>query len=84
MVDPSAPIPSTRDCGETLREMYTFLDGELSTPVKGAVQAHLDGCTDCLGAYAFHVELRQMIVRKASNEPLPPGLMDRIRECFGE
>jgi mycothiol system anti-sigma-R factor len=72
------------DCNETLKEMYLFLDGELPAASQQLIQHHLDGCTDCLGAFSFHVELRQVIVRKAAEEPLPPGLMDRIRSCFGE
>ena len=72
------------ECNETLQEMYSFLDGELTPAIKADIQQHIDGCSDCLGAYAFHVELQQMIVRKASTEPVPPGLMDRIRQCFGD
>lgn len=72
------------DCNETLHEMYTFLDGELPSRLKHDVESHLEGCTDCLGAFAFHVELKQVIVAKAAEEELPPGLMDRIRACFGD
>jgi mycothiol system anti-sigma-R factor len=72
------------DCNETLHEMYTFLDGELPPRLKHDVESHLEGCTDCLGAFAFHVELKQVIVAKAAVEVMPAGLMDRIRACFGD
>jgi mycothiol system anti-sigma-R factor len=72
------------DCNETLREMYLFLDGELPAEVRLEVRTHLDTCNDCLGVFSFHVELKEVIVEKASREPLPPGLLDRIKRCFGD
>jgi mycothiol system anti-sigma-R factor len=72
------------DCNETLKEMYTFLDGELPPSLQSQIREHLDGCPDCLGAFSFHSELKQIVVRKAAREEMPPGLVDRIRNCFGE
>jgi mycothiol system anti-sigma-R factor len=71
------------DCEETLREIERYLDGELTDTTRGRVQAHLDGCMDCLELAEFHLELRHVVARKAQSDPLPPGLLDRIRSCFG-
>lgn len=71
------------DCEQTLRELYTYLDGELSVASKQVIQAHLDGCPDCLEAFEFHYELRTAIARKCRDE-MPPGLADRIMACFGD
>jgi mycothiol system anti-sigma-R factor len=79
-----AATPSVSDCNQTLSDMYTFIDGELPASFDQVVRAHLDGCTDCLGAFAFHVELRDLVMRKAATEHLPPGLAERIRRCFGD
>ena len=32
------------DCNETLREMESFLDGELTDDASASLHAHLDGC----------------------------------------
>lgn len=72
------------DCDETLRELETFLDGELEGPAREAIQAHLGGCMDCLQAFDFHAELRTVISQKCQNDELPPGLLSKIELCFGE
>jgi anti-sigma factor (TIGR02949 family) len=70
------------DCNETIRELNTFLDGELSDDVRGRIHQHLDGCTDCLQAFDFHAELKAAIQRKCGNDEMPPGLLARIERCF--
>jgi mycothiol system anti-sigma-R factor len=70
------------DCNETIRELHAFLDGELSDAARFAIHEHLGGCTDCLQAFEFHIELQQAIRRKCSNDEVPDGLLVRIRACF--
>ena len=70
------------DCNDTLRELETFLDGELSDDQRGVIRSHLTGCTDCLQAFDFHAELKSVIASKCRNDEMPPGLMDRIQSCF--
>ncbi|MBA3288213.1 MAG: mycothiol system anti-sigma-R factor [Acidimicrobiia bacterium] len=69
------------DCDDTLRELQTFLDGELSDDAVGTMQAHLDGCPDCLQAFDFHAELRSVIAAKC-HDALPPGLLARLEQCL--
>ena len=59
------------DCEETLRAMFTFLDGELTPSVRASVDQHLHGCVDCQGAFEFELELRQMIARRRSTVSSP-------------
>jgi mycothiol system anti-sigma-R factor len=73
---------SVADCNETIRELHTYLDGELPDDLHAAIHLHLDGCTDCLQTFEFHLELQAAIRRKCSNDPMPAGLADRIRQCF--
>ena len=70
------------DCRETIAELDAFLDGELSDDVKAHIDAHLNGCTDCLSAFDFQAVLKDAIRRKCSNEALPPGLLGKIEACF--
>ena len=70
------------DCNETIRELDAFLDGELSDTARVAIHEHLGGCSDCLQAFEFHIELQQAIRRKCSNDEMPSGLLLRIQACF--
>jgi anti-sigma factor (TIGR02949 family) len=71
------------DCNETLRELEAFLDHELSEDVHVAIHAHLAGCHHCHETFDFHAELKAVVARKCQEE-LPPGLLERIRQCFGD
>ena len=70
------------DCDETLKELETFLDGELTEDAVVAMRAHLEGCTDCLQAFDFHAELKAVIADKCHRDQMPPGLLTRIEECL--
>ena len=70
------------DCNETLREMESFLDGELTDDATAALHAHLDGCVDCLQAFDFQAELKSVIAEKCRGDQMPPGLLTRIEECL--
>jgi mycothiol system anti-sigma-R factor len=72
------------DCNETLRELETFLDGELSDDALVAIRAHLEGCPDCFQAFDFHAELKAVIAAKCQNDVMPPDLLTRIEKCFEE
>lgn len=72
------------DCNETLRDLEQFLDGEITPETRRGIQAHLNGCLDCLQAFDFHAELRIVIAEKCRHEELPAGLLARIERCFGE
>jgi mycothiol system anti-sigma-R factor len=70
------------DCAATLAELDVFLDDELSGDARRSIAHHLDGCPDCLSAFDFHAELKQVIGEKCRNEEMPPDLLVRIERCF--
>ena len=72
------------DCSETLKELNRFLDDELERESLAELTAHLSGCVDCQQAFAFHAELKQLVRRAAHEESVPPSLLKRIEECFGD
>jgi len=72
------------DCNETLRELEQFLDNELTDDARHVIHAHLEGCPDCLQAFDFHAELKAVIAAKCHNDEIPPGLLSKIEQCFGE
>jgi mycothiol system anti-sigma-R factor len=71
------------DCEATLRELRSYLDRELPDEARAEVDGHIEGCLDCLQAFDFHAELRQVIAQRCTDD-LPPGLVERIRRCLDE
>ncbi len=72
------------DCQQTLRELQTYLDSELTDEIRLSVSTHLHGCSECLQAFDFHAELRLVIQQKCRTDELPPDLVARIERCFDE
>lgn len=70
------------DCAATLKELDVFLDEELSDAAHQSIAHHLDACPDCLSAFDFHAELKQVISVKLQNDEMPAGLLSRIEKCF--
>ena len=72
------------DCNETLRELHAFLDHELDSEARHAIESHLGGCMDCLQAFDFHAELKAVVAQKCQSDELPDGLLAKLEMCFGE
>ena len=66
------------DCNETLRELYLYLDGQLTEQDKAHIQHHLDDCSPCLEAFDFEADLRR-IVSSRCRDRVPEELRERIR-----
>ena len=65
------------NCGDAVHRLYHFLDGELDHTRRSEIQRHLDACRECLGAFDFELELRQVIARKCQDR-VPDALRARI------
>lgn len=65
------------DCNDTLRDLYGFLDGELTDESRAHIAKHLDDCSPCLAAFDFQAELR-MVVRNRCSDSVPESLRDRV------
>lgn len=65
------------DCGAIVRELFMFLDGELSAEQRFTFSQHLMRCTDCHEVVDFHAELKMVISRKCRDQ-VPDGLRARI------
>ena len=70
-------------CQAALEELYTFLDGELTSEKREHIRVHLDECNPCLGTYDFEAELRIVISTKCK-EAVPDSLKDRIRQALDD
>lgn len=81
IVDPDSDPAD--DCTEMVARLYFFLDGELTDDRRSRIQAHLDRCPTCFGAFDFEAELR-MVVASRLRSHVPHDLAERIRSSLGE
>jgi mycothiol system anti-sigma-R factor len=70
------------DCDDAIRQVYEYLDGELTLWKRRAIAQHLDDCPPCAQGFTFEVELRQVIVSKCV-EQVPDDLRRRIAAQLG-
>jgi mycothiol system anti-sigma-R factor len=71
-------------CEETIAELATYLDGELTAEVRAKISVHLDDCPPCGDIAHFEVELRRVIAAKCVDR-VPDELRERIlKACTGE
>ena len=69
------------DCNKTLRELYGYLDGELSDADRTHIEHHLDDCSPCLEAFDFEAELR-LVIRNRCTDQVPDALRTRIAQAI--
>ena len=69
------------DCNDALRELYEFLDGELTDEKRDQIKHHIEDCGSCLEVFDFEVELR-MVVQKKCEEPCPDALRAKIEAAL--
>ena len=72
---------SKQDCAESLKELYTFLDGELTIERRAHIQHHLEGCQNCYEAFDFEAELR-IVVSTRCREEVPDQLRQRVADAL--
>lgn len=69
------------DCEEALRDLYSYLDGEITEERREHIRHHIDECGPCLEAFDFEVELRQLVARTCQRDA-PDSLRDRIARAI--
>ncbi|HVL91969.1 MAG TPA: mycothiol system anti-sigma-R factor [Acidimicrobiales bacterium] len=69
------------DCNEVVVRLYHFLDGQLDDERRVLIQHHLDDCSDCLEAFDFEAELRQVVARRCRDR-VPDSLRVRIFQAI--
>jgi mycothiol system anti-sigma-R factor len=68
---------SATACEEALKELYVYLDGELTDEKRTIITGHLDDCNPCLEAFDFEAELRIVISRRCHDD-VPESLKLKI------
>ena len=64
-------------CGDAVRQLYSFLDGELTEERRELIALHLDDCGPCAEAAGFEAELRTVISRRCKDR-VPESLIARV------
>jgi mycothiol system anti-sigma-R factor len=70
-------------CEETLSELATYLDGELTEEVRVKIAVHLEECPPCGEIAVFQAELKQ-VIRSKCVDRVPDELRARILEACTE
>ena len=66
-------------CVDCEAMMQPYMDGMLTDGQVAEARAHLEACPPCDRRYRFEEQLRHF-VRVAAEEPMPPGLRERLSQ----
>jgi len=69
------------DCEGAVRQLYSYLDGELTEQRRVQIAQHLDLCAPCAGAAVFEAELRVVIASRCKDR-VPESLVRRVAESI--
>src|SRR5579862_8540831 len=69
--------PDITDCSDAVRQLYAFMDDELTSDLRVAFQTHLDACGPCVEIVTFEAELRRVIANRCQDR-VPEELRLRI------
>jgi mycothiol system anti-sigma-R factor len=70
-------------CADAVKQLWEYLDGELSEENRAAVEEHLSFCRRCCGEAEFAAELRGFLAREAAEE-LPDDVRTRLLTTLDE
>jgi mycothiol system anti-sigma-R factor len=65
------------DCQEAVRQLYVYLDGELTEERRLQIAVHLDECGPCADAAGFEAELRAVVSSRCKDR-VPDSLIARV------
>ena len=68
--------------GEALRQLYGFLDGELTPDRRTTIRTHLDRWACCLEAFDFEAELRVVVSTCCRRDEVPEELRVRVVQAI--
>lgn len=71
------------DCDEAIRQLYDYLDGELTEERRQVIAVHLDECGWCGEAAGFEAELRVVIASRCRDR-VPDALRSRVAAALNE
>lgn len=70
-------------CADAVRQMWEYVEQELSPVDREKVEQHLDFCRRCCGEMEFAEELRRFLAREPDFE-VPPAVTERFEKVLQE
>jgi mycothiol system anti-sigma-R factor len=70
-------------CADAVERLWAYLDGELTSDDKAALEEHLGFCLRCCGEVEFARELRRFLAQSAAEE-LPEDVRARLITSLDE
>ncbi len=70
-------------CADAVKQLWAYLDGEVSAEDRAAVEEHLAFCRRCCGELEFAEEMRAFLARHAAEE-LPDDVRARLVATLDE
>lgn len=72
------------DCRAMQRFLHPYLDGELSARDAVDIQAHLDGCPDCVALYRNEQLYLELLKASLQHPPAPARLERAVKQALAE
>ena len=73
--------PCDDECQKALRELYIYLDGQLTIERRTTIKAHIEYCSPCMESYTFEAELKQVVALRCQEE-VPQALRMKVFEAI--
>ncbi len=71
------------DCGDVIRQLWEFLDGELPLSEAEEIRTHLVECAHCNPQYTYQLRfLNALVSAYAAHEVPRPEFVRRLRETL--
>lgn len=71
-------------CSEVSRNLYMFLDGELSVEDIRRFEVHFEQCLGCDELRRFEEKLKQIVRENSGSEPVPDQLQNKVVQIIRE
>lgn len=73
-------MPPMLNCDEVMRQLWDYLDGELTPDRMKAINGHLAMCARCYPQYKFEEEFLGVLGRARCEHSNPSGLRKRVMD----
>lgn len=84
-MDAASPAPvAMLDCESVMRQLWDYLDGELTPERMAALRAHLGMCQRCYPQFDFERSFLDAVAASAREHSNPDGLRRRLIEALRE
>lgn len=75
-------MPPHLDCRAAMRQLWDFLDQELTADRMEAMRAHLESCRPCQSHVDFERAFLDAVARVRQERPVSPDLRTRVMEVL--